>query len=125
MNEETRGGLNADCMRYLGKTLAQAVAHFGWGAIIDFAAHLPQESATWLAVNSDRASFASRFGSSAILADIYDAISALAYMYAKRNGGTASKPKGYPRPWRDAGERFGSDPIPISDFDDWYYGGDD
>lgn len=60
-----------------------------------------------------------------MLADVYDAISALDFMFAKAHGSKSGKrPEPYPRPWRNKGERFGKDPIPVSDFNDWYYGGD-
>lgn len=110
----------------LGMTMEQAARSFGWGNLRDFAANLPQTSATFRALHPEFDRFASDAGRSAILADIFDAINALGYMFAKAHGAKGAKPpEPYPRPGaQDKGERIGSDPIPISEFNDWYYGGE-
>ena len=60
-----------------------------------------------------------------MLADAIDGISLLVYTVAKAYGGKGKKPSKYPRPWDvDNAEHIGSDPIPISEFNEWYYGGD-
>ncbi len=42
----------------------------------------------------------------------------------QRGGGKGSKPKPVPRPGADSGaKRFGSDPIPAKDFNDWWENG--
>lgn len=107
-------------------TFEQAADSFGWGELINFSQHLPSDSATYRAMHEDAARFASELQEAAILADIYDAISMFAYSFAKSNGYKGQKPKPYRRPWGESEEdkRFGSDPIPISDFYEWYYGGD-
>lgn len=61
----------------------------------------------------------------ALLADLIDTVNgvgiALAY---KGTGKTMPKLDRYPRPWMHPEKlRFGGGAIPISDFDDWYYGG--
>lgn len=108
-------------------TFEQAADSFGWGELINFSRHLPDDSATHRATNKDMARFASPLQESALLADIYDAIASFAHMFAKANGGRGKRPEPYKRPWSiadDNEKHFGSDPIPISDFYDWYYGGD-
>lgn len=64
--------------------------------------------------------WSSRMKTNGLLADLFDAIRQFNYSFAKE--GTA-QPKPYPRPWaEDKTERFGKDPIPIEDFDDWWNG---
>lgn len=127
MDEETHGGFSYDCLAILGMTFEQAADTFGWAELINFMRHLPESSATYRAMNEDAYRFASDLQESAILADIYDAISTFAYMFNRANGGHAKKPNPYKRPWLadDSSEQhFGKDPIPIADFNSWYYGGE-
>jgi len=111
-------------MRYLGRTLAQAAAFFGWHELANFAKHLPDDSATVRAQDKDAALFARDLQRAAILADIYDAVMMTAHLFAKAHGGKGAMPKPYPRPWKDDSSRIGKGAIPISEFDEWYYGGD-
>lgn len=111
-------------MTLLGMPFEKAAYSFGWGNLRDFAANLPQTSATYRAINGDLARFGSPIKQSAILADVYDAVNAFAFMFAKAHGGKGQRPKPYPRPGVDDGQKLGSDPIPIKDFNDWYYGGE-
>lgn len=108
-------------------TFEQAADSFGWGELINFSRHLPDTSATYRAMHDDAYRFASDLKENAILADIYDAIASFAFMYAKAHGGKGKRPQPYQRPWSsDADEqRIGADPIPISEFNKWYYGGDE
>lgn len=111
----------------LGMTMEQAASSFGWGELINFASHLPDSSAVARAKNRERSLYASDIQRAAMMADIYDAIAALSYMFAcaHTQHGKPKKPKPYPRPWvSDDAQRIGSKPIPISEFDEWYYGGD-
>ena len=109
----------------MGMTFEQAADAFGWGELFNFFHHLPDTSATYRALHKDAYRFASGLQESAILADIYDAIAGLAYMFNRTHGGKAKRPKPYKRPWVDSEEqRIGSDPIPISEFNSWYYGGE-
>ena len=108
-------------------TFEQAADSFGWGELINFFHHLPDTSATYRALHGDAYRFASDLQESAILADIYDAISGFAFMFNRAHGGHAKKPKPYQRPWLDDDteeKRIGKDPIPISEFNRWYYGGE-
>lgn len=73
------------------------------------------------ALNSDMSEWDSNIKQSMILADIFDAIRLFNFSFA-RNG---EPPKPYTRPWADKNaQRIGSAPIPIEEFNDWYYGGD-
>lgn len=117
--------MNCDCMVYLGMTLDQAVSSFGWGAICDFARHMPLDSAVYRARNADEARYASALQQSAMLADIYDALNWLVYLYTKVHSGKPKKPESYPRPWKsksDGAQHLGKGAIPLRDFNKWYYG---
>ncbi len=62
----------------------------------------------------------------ALIAELIDVtragISTLAY---KNTGKRPPKMEPYRRPWsKRSGRRYGSKPIPIKDFKQWYYGGD-
>lgn len=64
-----------------------------------------------------------------MLADIFDAIERLNFLIRIkfRNEGEPPprSPKPYPRPGqKEETLNIGSDPIPIADFNEWYYGGD-
>lgn len=111
-------------MTLLGMPFEQAAYSFGWGNLRDFANNLSQTSATYRALYGETAAFGNNIKQSAILADIYDALMSFAFMFAKAHGGKGQKPKPYPRPGAQGDERIGKDPIPIKDFNDWYYGGE-
>ena len=107
-------------------TLEGAAESFGWGELVNFARHLPDGSATFRARHADAWRFSTGLQRSALLADAVDALNMQLYALNRALGGNASKPKPYPRPWDAAGaERIGSGAIPIADFNEWYYGGDD
>lgn len=111
-------------MTLLGMPFECAASSFGWANLISFVHHLPPSSAVYREAYGDASNFASDLKQSAILADLFDAIQALTYAYAKTHGGKGNKPKPYPRPWvTDDAQHIGSKPIPISEFNDWYYGG--
>lgn len=93
--------------------------------------HLARDtrSATFRALNPELAEFASAWRQSAILADIYDAIQAFNWSFVcahtKKGAVPPQQPKPYPRPGADDGlQHIGKGAIPISDFDQWYYGGE-
>lgn len=112
-------------MTLLGMPFGCAVDSFGWGALIDFVRHLPPESAVYRAKYSDASRFASNLQRNAILADLYDEIAAFYYSFAKVHGGKGNKPDPYPRPWVSGNaQKIGSEPIPIEEFNRWYYGGE-
>ena len=125
LNDATDGALNADMMERLGVPFE--CAHLiGWHNVADFARHLDQASCVWRAQFPEEANYSSALHANAALADIFDIIAAFAANFARAHGnGRAKTPKPYPRPWiSDRDERhIGRDPIPVADFDDWYYGG--
>lgn len=118
-------------MERLGLTLQGAIDRFGYKAAFEYAGHVASDagSYTWRSINPKLSEFCSSFKTNVILADIFDAINAFAYMYAKSHvpkGTIVPPPETYPRPWKSDGrQRFGRGAIPISKFDEWYYGGDE
>lgn len=111
-------------MTLLGMPFEQAAYSFGWGNLRDFAHNLSTDSATYRALHGDLSRFASPISQSAMLADIFDAVQMFEYIFAKVHGGKGLKPKPYPRPTENDGERIGKDPIPLAEFNKWYNGGE-
>lgn len=109
-------------------TFDTARLHFGWRAMLDFTRHLPLDSATRRELDPESARFASPLSQSAMLADIIDLTNYTRHLVARANfkGVSSRPPNPYPRPGvQDKNtQHFGSGAIPISQFDEWYYGGD-
>ena len=109
----------------LGMPFELAAVSFGWGNLRDFSRNLPQTSATWRTLHQDESWFITPMQVSEMLASLHDAVMAFAYAFSKAYGATGQKPPEFPRPWtKNDGESIGSEPIPISEFNDWYYGGE-
>lgn len=130
MNEETGGALDFDLMTSMGVRLVDAPALIGWGGILLFSRHLGPDSATFRARNPELCRFASDINRAEMLADLIDIAAWQLWSFAASRmpkGRRLDKPKPYPRPGQEPeeGERFGRDPIPIEDFNSWYYGGGD
>ena len=103
-----------------------ALSRYGWVELINFVRHLSEESATWRALHPDEATWASSIAHTHLLADIYDAIAGVSYLFASAHSKSRPKrPRPYPVPWAKSDEqRLGKAPIAIADFESWYYGGD-
>lgn len=103
-----------------------ALSRFGWAEMVNIVRHLPDDSATWRALHPDEAPWTSRLALAHFLADIHDAITGLAWLFASAHSKSRPKrPRPYPVPWAKGEEqRLGKDAIAIADFDEWYYGGD-
>ena len=111
-------------MTLLGVPFERAAAVFGWGNLYDFAKNLPQDSATFRALHGDESKFAEQVNQAAIMANLFDAVMMFAHIFAKAHGYKGKPPDKYPRPWANDKQKLGSDPIPVSEFDKWYYGGE-
>lgn len=101
----------------LGGALSEA-------ALLSFATHSPMESA--VAAEVDELGGWSR--TDQLLARLCEAVESFDWHYAcahAKKGRRPPRPRRIPRPGvQDDVKRIGKDPIPISTFDDWYYGGD-
>ena len=111
-------------MTKLGIRIEDVPSTIGWSSACRFVRHLPPDSAVSRHLMGDAASFMYR--TPWVLADIFDALAVLHLSYLKRNGSPSAQPaQPYPRPGaKPSGQSFGKGAIKISDFDDWYYGGD-
>lgn len=106
-------------MERLGIPISQAHV-MGWHNIAVWSRHLGQGSHVHAAMHREEAAYASELHIAAQLADIFDLLNRLRYeiLRAKR------EPKPYPRPWDKNRKKFGKGAIPVSEFEDWYYGGE-
>ena len=88
-------------------------------ALCHFLRHLDQDSALAHEIDGSGArAWSSRIKTNSLLADLFDSIRLFNFSFAEKG---STQPKPYPRPWaEDNTERFGKDPIPIADFDDWW-----
>lgn len=117
-----------DVATKLGVPWHAAPSVYGWAELVNFARHLPEDSATWRALEPEASAWASRVGIVTALAAVYDAVMGTQHILATRwaaEGYKPKPPKPFPLPWRKgrADERhFGRDPIPVADFEAWYYG---
>lgn len=107
--------------RYLTRDIGAALPE---GAALSFVRYLPPDAALVRELHPDAAWQTDRHASM-LLAQISDQLSWMLYSYSKAHGGKPRKPKPIPRPGvRDSTRRVGRDPIPIKDFNSWYYGGE-
>lgn len=125
--DEHRGQFDYDLMTMTGRTLQEYLDMGGEGiiALAHFAVNLGLDSATICAESgfTRQSEWTYRMKTNAILADIYDAIQAFSYIFAKSKSKrkNAKKPKPYPRPWVEPKtQKFGKDPIPVSRFKRWW-----
>lgn len=108
-------------MTLLHMPFEEAATYYGWDNLVTFSRHLPDDSATHRALDQDVAVWSSTVKTNMILADVFDAVRLFNFTFAKKG---SKEPDPYERPWDPRKQRIGSDPIPISQFDSWYYGGD-
>lgn len=107
--------------RYLMRDIGRALPA---SALLAFLRHLPPDSALRREIDPDVAWLTDE-KLALLLAHVSDQLAWLQYTLVKANGGRPKKPKPIPRPGvKDTTQVVGRDPIPIKDFDRWYYGGD-
>lgn len=128
-----RRALESDMLTRLGLTLDDVPDVISWDALAAFAANLAEGSALFASMHRDEAAWASTIKTNVILADLYDSLTALRYEIALMNTPKGrrrpDKPVPYPRFWvkEKSGKgtkRYGRDPVPLSEFDRWWKGGD-
>lgn len=114
-------------MTKAGATLAMVPATISWCALRSFVTHLDGTSALVAELNPEAAAWSSPLGIKAAIADLYDLVAAFRWEFCAantpRNRTKPRKPRPYARPGaRDDVKRYGSDPIPLSEFDAWWDG---
>lgn len=122
------GALDYDLMTRTAYTLDDVGGRLQVRSLAHFLQHLPPESATVRALRPDdeeRVAWETGRVETQLLAILIDELRGMQWMYAKANSkGTVTRPKAFPTPWSDGDEtgvtRYGSDPIPVGEFDAWF-----
>lgn len=115
-------------MERIGVPLSRCDA-IGWHETAILARHIVQDagSHTFRALHPEDAAYQSPLHIAAMLADLYDLTASFAVMFARAHSGgrTVRNVPKYPRPWAEDGDvkKIGAGPIPVAEFDTWYYGG--
>lgn len=113
-----------DVATKLGVPWHAAPSVYGWAELVNFARHLPTDSATWRARHPDEAPWATPLGLAHVAAATYDAVMGVAHLLATRwSERRPPDPEPYPVPWaRDAGRRrhVGTGSVTVAEFDEWW-----
>lgn len=115
-------------MSLCGYTLDDLGVRLSCRALINFIRHLPCTSATCKALNPsmiEDINWSSDMYVAQLLAGISDHLASLNYSYARvhsKRGKSLHPPKPIPRPGIKDKEKvsYGKDPIPISQFEEWW-----
>lgn len=123
--EDHGAALDYDLMTLTRYTLRDIGGALSWGALSHFVQYVPRTSALSKEIQptSEAELWANGNATAALLADIYDALNQLnSNVVAQSTGRRAQRVKPYKRPWEQAQgvKRLGSDPIPVSEFEDWW-----
>ena len=118
INEHDRA-LEYDLMTRTGRTLAEYVnmGAAGMVALLSFINYLPPDAAVRVAMDpkNEFAGWYTQYKTNTILADLFD-------VFVAANTKKGRKAKEYPRPKKN--KKIGKGAIPISEFWDWWNGGD-
>ena len=124
--EEHGKALNYDLMTKTRWTLADVGRGLPWSALSAFVAYLPPDSA----LARSRGVDATWTRDQMLLAQICDLLADANWMSVckgMKRSKWPKRPKPIPRPGvkgKGNEKHIGSKPIPVSEFDKWYYGGD-
>lgn len=127
---EHGGAIEYDLITRAGMSFDDVPARLSWRALGVFVRHLDASSAYVREVEPERAPWLGTERIPSMLADLFDMVAVLDWHLVCANTPRGKqrprRPKPYPRPWRakDGGTRVGRDPIPVSDFNEWWNGGD-
>ena len=120
-----REAIQHDLLVETGHELADVGRVLSWDALSAFLHHLRPDSATARELNPELSVWTSTAKTNAILADIFDILSAInANLMAIGSGKRAHKPKLYPRPdsgkEKDNKQHFGSGALPPDELRKWF-----
>ena len=107
-------------------TLADVGGDLPWSGLSAFVAYLPPTSALLREIDEDM-SWTRDQMLLALIADELAVANWMAICRGQKKSKWPKQPEPIPRPGVkkvDEGKHIGSDPIPISEFEKWYYGGD-
>ena len=119
--QDHAGALDHDLITRTRYTLDDVPESLGWSQLLHFVRYLKPGSALYDELHPERSTMVH---GDVILMDIYDLLSAFMWAYGCANSKSKpDRPKPYPRPWVEekGTKRYGKNPIPISEFKDWYY----
>lgn len=124
---EHGGAIEYDLLTKTRYTIEDVGGALSWGAFLSFIDHLPPDSALARETVEGAAWYDGRLVAP-LLADIWDALETLSYMYATRNtkkGKHIPRPKPYPRPWVEdkTHRRIGKGALPVHEFESWWSNG--
>ena len=125
--EEHGKALNYDLMTRTRWTLADVGRDMPWSALAAFVEYLPPDSALSRSIGTD----ATWTRDQMLMAQICDYLAEANWMFVCKGikkSKWPKRPKPIPRPGvsdEDKGAKhIGKDPIPVSEFEKWYYGGE-
>lgn len=97
--EEHHGAIEYDLLRKTGHELNDVGGALSWGALSSFVSNLEADSATAREIEPELSGWSSIAKTNAILADIFDVLSAInSNLKAIGSGSRAKTPERYPRP---------------------------
>lgn len=121
--------LNYDLLTRIGVSLYDMPAAMGWDDLRDFVTHLDASSALVSEMYPETAGWQGDQKLAMLLAHIADLLAGFSYSYAvshmKKGGKKPSPPEPIDRPGvtkKKEKLKWGSDAIPIKDFDAWWNG---
>lgn len=113
--EEHHRALEYDLLQN-GYELKDVGHSLSWGALLSFIQNLGPGTATARELNPELDLWGSRLKTNMILADIFDMLAMInANLIAVGSRKASKKPKPYPRPKKDNGNRYGKDAIKVED----------
>lgn len=120
------GALDYDLMTRTRFTARDVGGALPWASLMNFVAHLDRGSALWRELHPESAEVLPWLDgerTAAILADLYDLVSAFMYQHASANSERRpKKPRQYPRPGVEdrSRRRIGRGAVSAADFEKWW-----
>lgn len=115
-----------DCLTLTGRSIHEYTRQGAPGivSLAHIANNLPADSATRMRESGHDGLelWAARFKTNELLADIYDAIAAFAWIVSRKGSKRKGKPpERYPRPWAKPKKKIiGKNPVPVGGFWAWW-----
>ena len=123
---EHRKAVSYDLLTLTGYQLSDIGRGLDWASLRAFLENVPADGALMRELHPELATWTTRAKSNAILADIFDALSAIdAHIVALGTGKAVKKPKPYPRPHGqkkqdDNVRHFGRGALPVNELEAWF-----